>query len=163
MWKSYFGPYARVVGLDIREECKRYEEDQVSVRVGNQSDELFLTNVVEEFGPPDIVIDDGSHISRDMIASFQFLYNKMSLTAKYVVEDVYFSYNSKLGGGVHRPGTFVEFAKDLIDQLHARHTEGAIEANEFTEHTTSIHIYDGLIVFERGRHEPLINLHRGQK
>ena len=37
MWKRFFGPHARIVGLDIRPECMEFEENQISVRIGDQS------------------------------------------------------------------------------------------------------------------------------
>jgi hypothetical protein len=70
MWKHYFGPLVRVVGIDIRPQCKVYEEDQIAVRIGDQSDPAFLQAVADEFQDFDIVLDDGSHINRHMRASF---------------------------------------------------------------------------------------------
>src|SRR5215469_10053921 len=59
LWKSYLGPHAQIVGLDINPECRAFEEDQIAVRVGDQSDPNFLASVIDEFGTPDIVLDDG--------------------------------------------------------------------------------------------------------
>jgi cephalosporin hydroxylase len=163
MWKSYFGPHARIVGIDIRAECKKFEEDQISIRIGSQSDTGFLQALLDEFGPPDVVIDDGSHVMKDMKATFDFIYPKMLKTGIYIVEDTYFAYNPKLGGGLRRPTSFIEISKELIDQLHARYTDGALTPNDFTESTVAIHFYDGMIVFERGVHGPRIDFHRGAR
>lgn len=57
MWKRYLGPMARIVTIDIVP--KNIEESQIYVRTGDQSDETFLRSLVNEFGRPDIVIDDG--------------------------------------------------------------------------------------------------------
>src|SRR3954453_2454752 len=65
MWKQYLGPFAQIVGLDIRPECKDFEGDQIAVRIGDQADTAFLADVVEEFGLPDVVLDDGSHLMED--------------------------------------------------------------------------------------------------
>jgi hypothetical protein len=80
LWKQYFGPLAPVVGIDIREGCAAYESDQIAVRVGHQSDPQFLDLVLAEFGPPDIVIDDGGHVMADITASFLHLYPRISAT-----------------------------------------------------------------------------------
>ena len=50
LWKQYFGPYARIVGLDIRPKCKAFEEDQIHVRIGDQSDEQFLLSMWRSSG-----------------------------------------------------------------------------------------------------------------
>jgi cephalosporin hydroxylase len=60
MWKQYFGPTARIVTIDIVPK-KDIEEPQVFVRTGSQADPQFLGSLITEFGPPDIVLDDGAH------------------------------------------------------------------------------------------------------
>jgi hypothetical protein len=152
LWKAYLGPHAQIVGLDIDPECHAFEEDQVAVRIGDQSDTKFLASVIDEFGTPDIVLDDGSHLSQDVLASFSFLYGRMSPTGVYMVEDLHTAYWPDFGGGLRREGTFIETAKGLIDELNADHARGAMEPTEFTRSTLSMHFYDSVCVFERGRH-----------
>ena len=31
VWKEYFGPDARIIGVDINPECKKFEEDGIEV------------------------------------------------------------------------------------------------------------------------------------
>jgi cephalosporin hydroxylase len=78
MWARYFGPFARVVSIDVDPACRAFEDDQVRVRIGDQSDEAFLASVLGEFGAPDIVVDDGSHMMSHMIRTFEFLYPRIS-------------------------------------------------------------------------------------
>jgi cephalosporin hydroxylase len=152
MWKRYLGPHARIVGVDIRPECAEFQEDQIAVRTGDQSDEAFLGRLVQEFGPPDIVLDDGSHVMSHIHASFRFLYPRMSKSGVYLVEDLHTAYWPSFEGGLRRPGTFIETVKALIDELNADHTRGALRATDFTRSTLSMHVYDSLVAFERGRH-----------
>ena len=136
MWKKYLGPLARIVGIDIIEGCKRIEEDQISVRIGSQADEGFLASVVEEFGSPDIVIDDGSHRPEDQIVSFDFLYPRVTRDGVYAVEDL------------HGPVGFIDHSRTLISQLLGRYPGG--QRTVFTDTTLSLHFYDSLVIFERG-------------
>jgi hypothetical protein len=53
---------------------------------------------------------------------------------------------------LRKPSTFIELCKNLIDELNADHTRGALPATEFTNSTLSMHFYDSVIVFERGTH-----------
>ena len=71
----------------------------------------------------------------------------------YLVEDVHTSYWDSHGGGYQRPGTFVEYAKHLIDQLHAWHSrdEPRLEVDRYTRQIRGIHIYDSVVVFDKGR------------
>jgi hypothetical protein len=151
LWKSYLGPHAQIVGLDIRPECRDFEEDQIAIRIGSQADPAVLSALVAEFGPPDIVLDDGSHIMSHIVTSFHHLYPLLSPTGLYMVEDLHTAYWDEYEGGLRRPGSFIELCKSLLDQLNADWTRGALPPNDFTRTTTSMHFYDSLAVFERGR------------
>lgn len=121
-------------------------------QIGDQSDPKFLASVVDEFGTPDIVLDDGSHIMQHVLASFSFLYDRTSPTGVYMVEDLHTAYWPEYGGGLRREGSFIEIAKGLIDELNADHSRDALVPTEFTRTTLSMHFYDLVCVFERGRH-----------
>jgi cephalosporin hydroxylase len=151
LWKQYLGPHAQIVGIDISPAAV-FEEDQITVRVGDQSDLAFLQTIVDEFGPPDIVIDDGSHMMSDVTSTFRFMYPRMSRVGAYLVEDMHTAYWPDWGGGLHSPASFIEIAKSLIDELNAADTMGFVQPTAFTAETLSIHFYESLIVFERGRH-----------
>ncbi len=151
MWKRYFGPLAQIIGVDIRPECAAYMEDQISIRIGDQADHRFLASVLEEFGTPDIVLDDGSHVMSHTLESFRFLYHRTAPGGVYMVEDMHTAYWEEFGGGLRKPGTFIEVAKQLVDELNADHARGAIPSTPFTRATQSIHFYDSIVAFERGR------------
>ena len=151
LWKRYFGPHAQIIGIDINPSCVAYEEDQIAVRIGDQSDDNFLNTLIEDFGAPDIVLDDGSHQMGHVSASFAFLYPRTSPNGVYMVEDLHTAYWDEYGGGLHKAGSFIEFCKDMLDELNAEWSRGAIEPTDFTRTTQSIHFYDSIAVFERGR------------
>jgi hypothetical protein len=164
LWKKYLGPHAKIIGLDINPRCNEYEEDQISVRIGRQGDEAFLASVLKVFGTPDIVLDDGSHVMSDQIASFGYLYPRIDRHGVYIVEDVHTSYMDRFGGGLRREGTFIEACKDLIDQLGAETAgPGGAKVTEFTRTTLSMSFYDSVVVFERGSttHKHMLSRGRG--
>jgi hypothetical protein len=150
MWKQYLGPLATIVGLDIRPECAAFEEERVHVRIGDQGDPSFLDSVIGEFGAPQVVLDDGSHIMAHVNASFRCLYPRVAPDGVYMVEDLHTAYWDEYGGGLRRAGTFIESCKDLIDELNAEHTRGALSQTSFSRTTLSMHVYDSVVVFEKG-------------
>lgn len=152
LWKSFLGPHTQIVGVDINPDCRVFEEDQISIRIGDQSDEAFLESILDEFGTPDIVLDDGSHIMQHIHATFSFLYPRTSPTGIYMIEDLHTAYWQEYGGGFGSEDSFIEKAKTLIDELNADHTRGSLQPTEFTRSTLSMHFYDSICVFERGRH-----------
>jgi hypothetical protein len=150
LWQRFFGPLATIVGLDINPGCATLEEPGIHVRIGDQADTGFLQGVIDEFGAPDIVIDDGSHRQADVCASFEFLYPKLTKNGVYIVEDMHTSYWPHYGGGVDEPGSFINRGKQLIDELNAVHTIGRVTPSFFTRHTLGMSFYESMVVFERG-------------
>jgi 23S rRNA U2552 (ribose-2'-O)-methylase RlmE/FtsJ len=163
LWKRFLGPFVRVVGIDINVLCKEFEEDQISVRLGNQSDNAFLQSVVEEFGRPDIVIDDGSHRSEDQISAFKFLYPLLCKNGVYAIEDLHVAYWDQQAGSVSPGHNTIDLCKSLIDDLHGRYIKD--KRSTFTDTTRSISFYDSLVVLERGivqnLHAPIVGNHDG--
>lgn len=152
LWKRHLGPLAQIVGIDVVPACKEFEEDQIAVRIGDQADFRFLDSVLAEFGRPDVVLDDGSHFMSHIRASFAHLYPRMSPTGVYMVEDLHTAYWEKYEGGLRRECSFIEQCKGLIDELNADHVGEALAPTAFTRSTLSMHFYDSVVVFERGRH-----------
>lgn len=151
MWRRFFGPLATVIGVDIDPKCRAHEENGVFVRIGDQSDPKFLQSLVDEFGVPDVVLDDGSHQMAHIHATFDALYPRMDKNGVYMVEDLHAAYWPDFGGGLKEPGSFIERAKSLVDQLNADHARGALTPDAFTRETLSIAFYDSMVVFEKGR------------
>ncbi|MFP3153786.1 class I SAM-dependent methyltransferase [Lachnospiraceae bacterium ZAX-1] len=158
MWKKYFGPLATVVGIDIDPNCKCVENQFVNIRIGDQSDLHFLQDIINEFGAPDIVLDDGSHMMNDINTTFHFLYPRISKNGIYLVEDLHTAYWSEFDGGLKKEGTFIEICKGLIDSLNIRHARIPQDGNEkdftFANSTYGISFYDSIVVFEKMQWKP---------
>lgn len=150
MWQRYFGPLARIVGIDIDPACAAHAQPGIDVRIGDQSDPAFLRSLVDEFGPPDIVLDDGSHRMADLEATFRHLYPLMPKNAVYLVEDLHTAYWAEFDGGVDKPGSFINIAKGLVDELNADHARGSVAPTDFTRQTFAMSFYDSIVVFEKG-------------
>jgi len=161
MWQRFFGPMATIVGLDINERCMEHEAPGIHVRIGDQSDETFLARVLEEFGTPDVILDDGSHVMKHVSASFNFLYEKMSKNGVYIVEDLHTAYWEEFGGGVDNPDTFINLSKHFIDDINAMNSRGKIAESPMTHSTFGISFYDGVIAFERGTVVPRTHSEKG--
>jgi hypothetical protein len=156
MWKNYFGAQAKIYGIDIDPRCKILEEEQITVLIGSQEDKEFLRSLVTKIGSIDIVIDDGGHMMNQQITAFQELYPFVSENGIYLCEDTHTSYWQMFNGGCRRHGTFIEYSKGLIDQLHAWHTQQPefFNVTEFTKTTNSLHYYDSVLVIEKQRRTP---------
>jgi len=149
MWKHYFGPYAKIVGIDLEPKCKSLEEPGICVHIGDQSNTDFLSSLVAEFGPPDIVLDDGSHQVKHINATFDLLFPLMRKGSVYMVEDLHTAYWPEYGGGLNNPLTFINRSKNFVDALNAHHTRGALPQDDFCNTVTSIHFYDSIVCIEK--------------
>ena len=47
------------------------------------------------------------------------------------------------------PGTFIEFAKNFIDEINAFHSRGALNPNYNTLNLSGLHFYDSIVVAEK--------------
>ncbi len=118
MWKQYFHPDSTIVGIDVDKSCQAHEiaDQNVFVRIGSQADPNFLAEINGEFGPFDIILDDGSHKTHHQIVSFGALFRAaLKDGGCYMVEDVHTNYWIK---HVDSPETFIDLSKQMIDMLH---------------------------------------------
>jgi cephalosporin hydroxylase/molybdopterin converting factor small subunit len=155
VWKRYFGEHAIIHGIDHEPACARVAEDRIVPHIGSQSDVDFLRRVVDEMGGVDVVVDDGGHLSDDQIATFEALYPLIDPHGVYVCEDTRTSYWSRFRGGYRQPDTFIEYAKALVDGLHAWHIEDAALARDdtFARTTLGVFFYDSVVVVEKRPHD----------
>lgn len=150
MWQRFFGPMAKIIGIDIDPQCKDCESQGIFVRIGDQADHIFLAEIIDEFGVPDIVLDDGSHQMADIASSFQFFYPLMYKNAIYMVEDLHTAYWEEYGGGIDKSETFINFSKGCIDRLNADHSRGQLDPDLITRETFGISFFDSIVCFEKG-------------
>jgi hypothetical protein len=151
MWRDYFGPEARIVGVDVDPRCADLAPPGTEVRIGSQTDREFLRALKRELGTIDVLIDDGGHEMAQQLVTFDELFPAVSAEGVYLVEDLHTSYWPSYGGGLRAPGSFIEFAKSLIDHLHAWHSPdpGAFAPTAMTRSIDGLHFYDSVLVVEK--------------
>jgi hypothetical protein len=149
MWREYFGPDADLICLDIQDLSHRVDPEVSTFYQGDETDEKLLQRIIDEHGPLDIVLDDGSHINSHMIKTFEFLYPRMAPDGVYMAEDVHAAYSPNHEGGYKRPGTFIEYTKELLDNLHFLYARELPRDDAFGQTTHAIHVYDSIVAFER--------------
>lgn len=151
MWKQYFGPKAKIYGIDINPHCKKLEEEQIEILIGDQENRMFLKSLTEKTPKIDILIDDGGHRMRQQINTYEVLFPYIDKNGVYLCEDLHTSYWPKFGGGYKRRGTFIEYSKNFIDYINAWHSvqTNKLHVTEFTRSVHSLHFYDGVLVIEK--------------
>jgi len=153
MWKKYFGRKARIIGVDIDPRCKELTEPQVEVIIGDQEDRTFLRSLRDQIGPIDVVIEDGGHTMTQQINTFEEIWPGVRNGGVFLIEDLHTSYWDNYGGGVRRPGTFIEYAKNLVDQMNAWHSrdKDLLAVDEYSKSIRGMHVYDSIVVFDKAK------------
>jgi hypothetical protein len=164
MWKQYFGPKARIFGVDINPHCKSLELEQIAIFIGDQEDRSFLKYLAKEIPRIDILIDDGGHTMRQQINTFEELFPYIDEEGVYLCEDLHTSYWREFGGGHKKRGTFIEYSKNFVDHIHAWHSAQPrkLSVTEFTKTVYSLHYYDSILVIEKRPIEKPVHLRTGR-
>jgi hypothetical protein len=139
MWREYLHPQSVIVGIDIDSNCTQFQdpEHNVHVRIGGQQDATFLQKVSSEFGPFDVILDDGSHMTSHMVESFRNLFaSALSEPGAYIVEDVHSNYWKPYRDSSM---SFVDFIAVLVDAMHAHYPDAEGELNFRTDHPARFH------------------------
>lgn len=157
LWRQYFGSDAIIYGIDIDPSCAAFDGVAGHVRVGSQADQAFLEAVVAEMGGVDVVIDDGSHDSRHLLASFNVLFPKLSEGGVYIAEDLHCCYWPAYSGGYRWPWSFIEAMKSIIDDMHHWYHGRSPRIPAAACHVRALHVYDSMVVIEKGLVERPIN------
>ena len=165
MWKHYFGPQAKIFGIDINPHCRQLEEQQVRIFIGDQEDRAFLQELAKQIPRIDILIDDGGHTMQQQINTFEEFFPLVDRNGVYLCEDLHTSYWPEYGGGYCAPGTFIEYSKSFIDYIHAWHSRqmDRLEVTEFTRTVHSLHYYNSILVIEKRPTEKPYHLKTGKK
>jgi len=164
MWKDYFGERAQIFAIDIEQECKRFEDQHVSIFIGSQSDRVFLKDLKKKIPKVDILIDDGGHTMNQQIVLFEEMFDHINNDGVYLCEDTHTSYWKEYGGGFRKRESYIEYTKGLIDHLNKWHFRKEINlpAPDISESADSIHFYDSIVVIERRKRRPPYDEMRGK-
>ena len=147
MWKHYFGPQAKIYGVDIEPACKAYEDEQVKIFIGDQASPEFWQAFKREVPTLDVIIDDGGHEPHQQITTLEEMFPHLRAGGIYVCEDV-----------TIRGNAFAAYIGQLTDHLNAYDWKADEENSErrliahptsFQATVNSIHLYPFVAVLER--------------
>ena len=150
MWKHYFGPQAIIYGVDIDPRCAELAEENIHILIANQDDRSSLQNICRSTPKVDIIVDDGGHTMSQQKNTFEELWDHLNEGGIYLCEDTHTSYFTDMGGGYREPNSFVEYTKNLIDQLTAWYSrDPRLAVDKYTMKTFGIHYYNSIVLLEK--------------
>ena len=157
-WREYLHPESIVVGVDINQPAEPV--DRVHFRKANATTHE-VEKVADEFGPFDVIVDDGSHLSPDVVSTFRLLWPYVEPGGLYIIEDLHVSYHPDwygwdptrpTAGRTRRSGwTSMEYLKAIADDIHHGHAEAgpASPQTVFGTGVASIAFHPGVAILRK--------------
>src|SRR5262249_1865342 len=123
IYDQFFPNAKMIVGVDIEKLCAglAYESDRVSVIVGDAGDRNTKERILQLSDRFDVIVDDGSHKSGDIIEAFLLYFPLLVPGGIYVVEDLVCSYWQGWEGGLFHERSSLAFFKTLVEVVNAEH------------------------------------------
>ena len=123
IWSKYFPGAQALVGCDINPDCAKltYEDSRINVVVGDANTDVTEAEILARSPNFDLIIDDGSHTSGDIVKSFSRYFRHLSQGGIFVAEDLHCSYWSNFEGGLYYPYSSISFFKRLADVVNHEH------------------------------------------
>jgi len=154
MWRDFFGEGARIIGIELNPDAKKWEKDGFEIHIGSQSDPNFWEDFFSKTGDVDIVLDDGGHTFEQQIITAEFCVPHIKSGGLLVTEDVHTSYMSHFGGP--SANSFISYAKNKIDGINYRFGDFAA-SKEYEQHVSSISFSESFVIFEIDREDCFVS------
>ena len=122
IFSKYFSNAELFLGCDIQPKCGEliYDKSNIKVLVGDVNEEKTKSEIIKH-SKFDIIIDDGSHGSVDIVKAFCNYFNYLKDDGLFIIEDLHCSYWEEWGGGIFYPLSSINFFKRLIDIINYEH------------------------------------------
>jgi hypothetical protein len=123
VWSRYFPNAVHLIGCDINPDCAKlsYADPRVKVVVGDANGEAARTQILGTQTAFDIIVDDGSHRSSDIVKSFALYFPQLRDGGLFIAEDLHCSYWRQFEGGLFDQLSSISFFKRLVDIVNFEH------------------------------------------
>ena len=138
LWASYFRDATHLIGCDINPACAglKFDDPRIGLVIGDANTDTVQTEILARCDQFDVIIDDGSHTSPDIIKSFARYFGALASDGVFIIEDLHCSYWQEFDGGLHLPTSSMAFLKQLTDVINHEHwgvaTTRAAFLNDFS-------------------------------
>lgn len=120
---KYFGNATHIVGCDINPACNKlsFSDPRIRLFIGDANSNDIHSAITAHTDSFDIIIDDGSHTSSDIIQTFVKYFPFLRCGGLFVIEDLHCSYWESHQGGLYDPGSSLSYLKALADIINHEH------------------------------------------
>jgi Methyltransferase domain len=144
MWREYFGPRARIIGIDLNPAARQWESDGFEIFIGSQSDPVFWRDFYTKVGKVDVLLDDGGHTNRQQIITVHESLPHINDGGVILVEDVHCSYMREFGNPSRF--SFINLAKRIVDCVNSRSSALGRVRNDYEQRVYAVSFYESIVV-----------------
>jgi glycosyltransferase involved in cell wall biosynthesis len=129
IWRKFFVNATTIIGCDIDPNCAnvRFDDPRIAVIVADATTDHGERQILQKCSSFDIIIDDGSHRSSEIVRSFARYFKHLKTKGIYIVEDLHCSYWNQYAdiqnndGGLYYNQSAIGFFKSIIDSINHEH------------------------------------------
>ena len=123
IWERFFSNAKIIIGCDINKKCREltYNKENIFIVIGDSNESEVKNEILKIESEFDIIIDDGSHMSSDIIRGFFNYFPLLKKDGIFIVEDLHCSYWKEFEGGLYDSTSSISFFKALVDIVNHEH------------------------------------------
>jgi hypothetical protein len=145
MWREFFGPQARIIGIDLNPGAMQWEKHGFEIFIGDQGSDTFWSEFYAKVANIDIVIDDGGHTNRQQIVTSHHAVKNLTNGGLLVVEDVHTSYFREFGNPSKY--SFIKFSHKIVDHVNSRSCALRQTGYQYSSRIYNVSFYESIVAF----------------
>ena len=148
--EKFFWKKAKIIGIDLNPDIKRFEKYGFDILIGDQSREDFWNKFFKKYGKVDIVLDDGGHTNYQQIKTVNSCIPNIKDGGILITEDIHTSY---IKDKWYNPSkySFINYTKKLIDDINSRYPGLKKQNFSLSKYIYSIYNFESITVFNIDR------------
>ena len=156
MWRHFFGKKAKIIGIDLNPDIKRFKKYGFDIIIGDQSSKEFWKKFFKRYGKVDVILDDGGHTNYQQIITVNSCVPNIKDGGILITEDVHTSYIKDKWYNPSRR-SFINYSKKLIDDINSRYPGLKKQKFSLNKYVHSIQNFESITALNINRKLSIIN------
>ncbi len=126
IWAKYFPAAQSIVGCDVNPKCANlvYADPRIHIVVGDATQPAVCQQVAMLADGFDVIVEDGSHIPREVILAFLRYWPHVKAGGVFIAEDLHCDYFPSHEGAISRRDIANRFFAELVHVINLEHWVG---------------------------------------